>query len=469
MQNSDADMRPEAHVVKPFLFRWRWYIGILGVLLLAFIVDDLRGRAAWRSYHQDWSDVGVHLSLEPEHQRKVRAADDFWQSKLISQIEVRSPGFDRDIANVFRGEYRSGTIVKTACDWTAGVLSELNPPESVESFRAEDMTHEAFFTQLAKDCARSDVGHFVYDVPNIRGINDAARIAGDRAIGHIRAGDSQRAVRDLVAFIHFADHIQSVGLVGVLVDVAICDILRPAIYEVVGSGRLDDAQLQELQTALKEVKICTDFSKVGLSEMSWMTRSFSEDSIHAAMLEAYFFGSTPWYTALKDDPITAVMMIGSQGHHLQGMLDYYEMWHPVTSDRGSVPAELTIEQADRLEAWKPSLRVKTSLALMAKPNMGRICEKTLATQQFFDLAQVACALERSYLAEGAYPIKLEELSPSHLTDIPKDRFSAAAESIRYNPPKNGDGYQLAANGTDRKPDAANPLQDIVWKSPRIAP
>ncbi len=85
-------------------------------------------------------------------------------------------------------------------------------------------------------------------------------------------------------------------------------------------------------------------------------------------------------------------------------------------------------------------------------------------QNSIDLARVACALERHYLAHGRYPERLEALTPVWLDRMPTDVING--ELLQYQP-KPDRRFVLYSVGWNRRDDggAARNSLDWVWSWP----
>jgi hypothetical protein len=85
---------------------------------------------------------------------------------------------------------------------------------------------------------------------------------------------------------------------------------------------------------------------------------------------------------------------------------------------------------------------------MLMPALSRLSEKFARGQAGIDLARVACALERFRLAHGAYPEKLDALTPQFLARLPHDVING--QPIHYRRTDNGQVilYGVGWNETD---------------------
>jgi hypothetical protein len=117
---------------------------------------------------------------------------------------------------------------------------------------------------------------------------------------------------------------------------------------------------------------------------------------------------------------------------------------------GSVNTGSTRDAADEYsQKLSENLSPKNFIAQMLHRGLGKSSPKTSRAQVTAQLAMIACALERHYLAHGTYPKSLEVLTPTYLASIPNDFMSNAP--YRYEPTQDG-WYQLWSVGADGKDD-----------------
>ena len=419
---------------------FRWLILGVGTVTTLYVVEDLWGRAAWRNYHREWAERGVKITRFDPARMEVPQETDFWESEVMRKWEANSPDYDPSIPDIFSGDYRTSEIVLTRASLSSSTLTVFSPApsEDVEAClgraRNEDLAHDNLFQAFADGCARPRARSFGDQVPNLGRINDAARHACDRIAVHLHSDDPERACRDQVAFIQFANHLQEQGLVGLLVDVAVCGIISDTIWEGLAMQAFDEGQLLKLQTALEETRLTRDFAQVALREMGW-SRDVIDDPDFRKLL---FTELNVAFSGASSDPLRKLQnairygldVVAPKGRHMNAVLDNFSMWESVILENGQVPMELTVEQVDRMNAWKPGWRSRISIMRVAIPNLGRIGDATLEVQQKFDFGIIACALERYQIANGSYPETLEALVPDFISDLPGDRFQFS-HPIRY--------------------------------------
>lgn len=451
----------------------RWLVIAVALITTLYMVEDLWGRIAWRNYHQSWEERGVLITRSNPAISNVPADEDFWESEIMRKWEARSRDYDPAIPSTLSGDYRSFSYVKTKASRESNHLTTFNPrtgesvADCVQRARSEDLAHEVLFQALADGADRPQGRSFGDQVPNLGRISEAAKHTGDRVAVHLSSNDPERAARDLIAFIRFANHLREQALVGQLVNIAVCRILSDAIWEGLALQAYDEEQLIRLQTTLEEVRIARDFAQVAFQEMGWSRDVIDDPEIRKLLMSgigAPFSRTTsdPFHE-LQSLVLHVVDVTAPKGRHMNAVIDNFSMWENVTLENGKIPDELTIEQSERLRAWKPGWRSRISFMRAAVPNLGRVGDSTLEAQQIFDFARIACALERYHLANKTYPDSLKILVPAFLSELPQDRFQPTL-AVRYAKTANG-RYQLHGSGTDQKDDGGNPADDLVWRYP----
>lgn len=444
------------------ILRYRWFI-IAGVaFIILYLFEDITGRVAWKEYHKRWERFGLTIDGD-----KSNPADqNFWQSKIMREWEARSPNYDPAIVDVMAGSYRPSMVV-TKASWRDRQLTEFpSPPgdalqRSLNKAKSEDLAHEAIFISFANGCERPPGGDFGNEVPNLERVNDSAIHARDRVAVSLHTDDPERACRDLIAMIEFANHWQEQSLVGLLVNLAICRIVGDSIWEGLAMEAYDDTQLLRLQKAMQKARLTKDFALMAYSEMGWTRNLINSADLRNQLLASGGRASLSSPGDILDVCINALEASAPRGHHMHVALDHFSLWDSVTIDsQGNLPGQLTIDQVDRWTTWKPGWRSQLSIFGPATPRVGKIGTITLETQQLFDFGIIACALEIYRKANGEYPNQLALLKPDFISALPVDQFQPSIP-IRYQ--LNDGRYQLIASGVDRKDDGGNLTDDLVWR------
>jgi len=106
------------------------------------------------------------------------------------------------------------------------------------------------------------------------------------------------------------------------------------------------------------------------------------------------------------------------------------------------------------------------LALMLFPAISKSVMKFASIQTYADLARVACALERYWLAHGAYPETLDGLAPKFIDRLPHDIING--QPLHYRRTDGGKFllYSVGWNETDDGGTTSDKMDqdDWIWKN-----
>ena len=106
------------------------------------------------------------------------------------------------------------------------------------------------------------------------------------------------------------------------------------------------------------------------------------------------------------------------------------------------------------------------------PGLERHFQRALNTQTHIELALVACALERYYLANQQYPETLEELVPDYLDASPRDPMTHEPWHYRRDEERGLRLYTVGKNGRDDGGEferGSNVKDDILWSVEAVTP
>ena len=109
---------------------------------------------------------------------------------------------------------------------------------------------------------------------------------------------------------------------------------------------------------------------------------------------------------------------------------------------------------------------------MFMPGLEEHFQRALNTQTHIELALVACALERYYLAHQQYPDNLEELVPDYLDASPRDPMTHEPWHYRRDEERGFRLYTVGKNGRDDGGEferRSNVKDDILWSVEAVTP
>jgi hypothetical protein len=221
--------------------------------------------------------------------------------------------------------------------------------------------------------------------------------------------------------------------------------LQP-VYEGLAQRRWSDAQLMELERALAKLDFLADFQLAMKGEKIFAIQSIEKQRI------------TREYKTVDDRSgtnkiITVSLRLTPSAFFYQNELAFAQMHQqyilPLVDQTNRIvaPAALREAQAAVQVQMKHYSPYKVQ-ALMVFPAIASGVKKFAMIQSQVDLARVACALERFYLAHGNYPETLGALVPQFIEKLPHDIIGG--QPLHYRRTEGGKFllYSVGWNETD---------------------
>ncbi|MEM7014087.1 MAG: hypothetical protein AAF585_21720, partial [Verrucomicrobiota bacterium] len=253
--------------------RWLfWTTAILAILYFGF---DFFGRFLWYRFEAKYAKHGVSFDLE-DHFLSPDPAEDFFQSPTI--LKWRD-GANTKFISDFTGLPKGVTAYDRRSNWQDGKLerlgSALSPPKPSlsNSAAAEQLLpllagQNPLYDQFIEDTKRPKISRDE-KVMSLGRLNQWADSQATRIRIFLHAGETQRALDELVAALRFTQHLRERGsLVGMLVQLAMLGILQDAVWEGLQLQAYDEPQLQALSEALDELTIAEDFANIAVLELA---------------------------------------------------------------------------------------------------------------------------------------------------------------------------------------------------------
>ncbi|MBM3844927.1 MAG: hypothetical protein FJ405_01405 [Verrucomicrobia bacterium] len=276
-------------------------------------------------------------------------------------------------------------------------------------------------------------------------------------------------------------------LISHLVRIAAWHILSQVVWQGLASGSWKAEELAKLQPMIEAL----DFIEAGRKSM------ITERSFGNAMMERWV--SSPGTITTDLDPNATNPMGPMQDlagwvlprglirrnqvayHQCAGVM--IELWGRIRKPDGSYQRLTQSEVDAAIQPHISPVTMNNRIVAMLVPGLRGVLAKSQLAQAGRDLALVAIALERHRLEKGAYPDRLEHLTPAFLTKVPGDVFSGAA--LQYS--KRADGtfllYSVGIDGVDQKgtrpasknevtasakgSDETSGSDDVVWEYSKL--
>jgi ABC-type transport system involved in multi-copper enzyme maturation permease subunit len=269
-------------------------------------------------------------------------------------------------------------------------------------------------------------------------IANIPRLLAARAIK--RLGEGEHPVDDILLALRFANCVTNDPLtIGVRKEM-IFDVIQP-VYEGILDGRWTDADLQQIQTAFAQLRNTDHFEVWRHYVVREIANAFAETPRVSQWGPGYVnIAQTPYY-------------IGMSSH------------------RPRLPGKIKAAQARIIEAglgdgppiehvrgWGRGMYYEDNLELsmieIENACLTRGLSDSAPARVAIDEVVIACAIERSCLAEGKLPATLDQLAPKYLHIIPNDFMTGAP--LKYKVANNSRAYRLYSVGANGKDDGGLP-------------
>ena len=318
-----------------------------------------------------------------------------------------------------------------------------------------------------------------------------------KSCAELAVGQSDRALEDVRLIWRLADSLKGEPLMISYMDRRhAAELAVQPIWEGLAGHRWSEAQLQELQTRLQQYDFIGDLKaplagnqaaglatieavrKKGPGYLSVVMEDCEAESSEAphrdeaSMLEKFLgFVLVPrgWYDQEKLNycrsfQIQATALDATKKRISPSQVKASEraLWFPTGNGTGG------IEET----RWVRILRHR-SISTVLGPLLKYDLHRAAGAQTVFNLAAIACALERYRLAKGSFPGALETLVPQFISPLPNDVLTG--EPYKYRLTDDG-RFVLYSVGWNEKDDGGvpgeslfshpdDPQGDCVWKYP----
>lgn len=481
------------------------FVALIALLVVAVVVENVRGRHAWERYRAELVARGEKLDAASLKPAPVPAEDNFAMTPFLAPLldyDRSIPGKWRDKAGQERAmalgtSFKNGPKVKVpgGGNWEAGRALPLDEWQAYFADHPDfgegaDTTNAAIAVLTAlrqydpilaelKQAASRPSSNFPihYDeafnalLPHLAVMKGLVTISKLRAVARLGAGQTNEALEDIrLGFRLSAALREEPLLISQLVRLAMVPMNIQPIWEGMARQQWSEPQLAELQALLEKESLLESYGLAMRGERAFCNAMFDQlraGQIPASDLEGIGIPNGPASHFIPSGWIYQNQLTINRVHQEAFLPVMDSAAHRVYRDRSAALDGL------------PELRTRTPyniLAAMLLPALSKAAGKFAYRQASVDLARVGCALERFRLTNGRYPERLDELAPKFLARVPKDVMSG--EPLRY---RREDGgryvlYSVGWNEQDdggevamqRKSSAVNMEQgDWVWRLPEL--
>jgi hypothetical protein len=462
----------------------------LGVLAaVAYIVENIRGKAAWENFHAEWTAKGEKFELSAFLPPKVPDMENLAKTPLLAPlfeydhgrrgIEWRDPAGHQRAVKLGKPFTKAGKLeVPSMGNWETAVVVDLAAWkvffESHPDFAGGDVESNAAsviltalshfdepLNELRKAAERPFAAfpihyheNFQAALPHLTVFKGLSSILALRALALLAAGKPELALQDIQLGFRLADALKSEPfIISQLVRLGMHRSILQPVWEGMAQRRWSDSQLADLQIMARGLPLLDDYGR----------SMRGERALCNAMIEAMRSGRLKnWDTANSDGSQARAVTFFPSGWLYQNQTtinrQYQERLLPLIDAEKHRAFPSIAAAADTVEHLGPY----SYLAELLLPAGAKTALRFAQGQAILDLVAVATALERFHNSQGRYPEKLAELVPEYIARIPNDVISG--DPLKY--ARTGSGrYVLYSIGWNEKDEqgASGPRRTLSEK------
>jgi len=315
--------------------------------------------------------------------------------------------------------------------------------------------------------------NFAVLLPHLGYMKAASQFLAVRAVAELDSGQSEQALADVTLSIRLVESMKGEGiLISHLVRVASTHLTVQPVWEGLADRRWNDAQLAALDADLGRIDFLYDYLTAMRGER--VVALEGVDFVRRTRNRSLFFTEASAWSEAWHEALWKLMPSGWFDQNKVRMGRLHLLFLPTVDQAGRVVSPTKDRQSEEIlqQALIP-VTPYNMFAAMLLPAGFRFSEKCAQAQTSVGLARVACALDRYRLAHGAYPEKLDSLTPQFLSQLPHDVING--QPLKYHRTDDGQFvlYSVGWNETDdggqvgltAKGDHDWRKGDWVWRYP----
>lgn len=481
-----------------FLHSWRYFIWLLGLLLLAglfFIEENWRGEWAWNSYKRAMAARGEPTEFSAMVPPRVPDDQNFAMTPFLAPIFDFAPGMS-PVNSPFSSSYdaasselkttntaRLNSWVKNRTDlpaWHAAFLNsaskgagrnggataaDFTVPEAAAGVLAALSDTESVFEELQVagklPCSRFNIHYDDKDpaailLPHLAVMKRLTQVLSLRACAELALGQAGQAFEDTRLLLRLVDACKDEPLlISQMVRMAQLALALQPVAE--GMPRWSESQLRALQAQLAGFDFCADARRAMIAERLWCSATIEYIRRSPDKFNQIGGGSGGRQSGL--DLVASLMSIAPGGWFAleqlncsrmvdECLLPTIDLANRQISPRVSRKAEERISAVTKRSPAGLFLRHHFASAFLL-PGGSRTARKAAYFQTADDCAIIACALERYRWEKSCYPAALGELQPQFIQKLPHDVING--EPLKYRRTEAG-RYLLYSVGWNEKDD-----------------
>ena len=479
-----------------------FFVGMIGLIILIYCAEDLRGRAAWENFKKEWEAKGEVFDYKQIIPKEIPSEKNFahipllkplyqyqWNKDLSEATPVDQKSFDQ-AANLLKLDSNEDTKLD---GWALGQSVDLKPwqkifrekegwphPEEPRKPAADILTALekykatlAELTQAAKDrpLCRFDIkyeAHFAALVPHLLSpIKNFTKNYTLRSLAHLANDDPEAALADIRMGFFLAESIREEPLlISQLVRLACLQITLQPVWEGLKEKQWNAEQLADLEKQLAAIKLLKGYQISIVGEREMANLAINQMAINPKVFnlmvenEADKIGLTPEGWLRHNQKRLNEMHINFS----QQLIDpRARRIHP------DISVAFNKELDARIRRKFPIYDVLSGLLL---PGIDKSAMRVGSAQTAVDHARIACLMELHHLEHKNYPEKLTDLKQA----LPLDPYSGKPYIYKMGQESR---YQLYGIGWNQKDDGGTVIKngnrpdsekgDLVWSYSSLVP
>lgn len=481
------------------------FLVFVTLLMLFYVEEKVRGRSAWERYKQELARQGISVDIKTILPPALPPEQNFARAPLLQPMyEVVSQQKRPDTPELKKAEEPFSRLQEyweqlgyqfppgMPANWRTGrwpdFLKSLAPsrqkyppkpsvpvesPDKAAELILEGLrqTLGPMLDELQADARTRPYSNF--DIPYDR--DDPFSIllfhlakfktlgvqSATRATAELYLKQSDAAFRDTLFALHLSETLKDDPLlIAFLVEVALREIAINAVWYGLATHQWNASQLEQMQGRLEGINMMTQCQRALNGERVLMQRGIEGFArrFPRKVLFSDLCESDPDQPApnKNKDLEYCLSHLYPKGWFYFESINYQRLFLAhiqFQTNQTRLDLQASEEAFQQLE-WEIGgsdirrLFHHRIFAGLMLPGLGKVIHKAANSQMASTMAATACALERYRLAHGAYPSRLDELTPKFLKQVPLDLISG--QPLKYQ--LNADGtfklYSFGRNGVD---------------------
>jgi hypothetical protein len=462
------------------ILRYGFFALVCLATLIALVVaeENFRSQREWESYKREMEARGVKFDLVSLIPPPVPDAQNFattplfkkffdllnkdqrtefeqYQKELSQRINLFAQATDKK--SPLLGDWRVGKHVNLT-EWG----EYLGQPDILQALKKFDPAMDEISVASRRPYSRFPIQFekgFSLKLPHLQTLNQLTRLFTLRALAELSDGQTDRAMSDVKTILQLANSVKDEPiLISQLVRIAILHHGLQVVWEGLAAHQWSESQLAALQSVFQNTDILTQGYRSLQGERVIGTDLFQQMMTDRRGLEAVvtssFAGTQPpsYFLGMPYSLMPECIFyqnVLTINHH-----EDQHVFPSINLDEKRVFPR-TIEAGERqIEDLKKSGSILhphpySIFMLILTPALSNCVMKFAEGQTLIDEASVACALERYWLAHGAFPENLDALVPQFFSKLPHDVITG--EPLKYRRTDDG-SYVLYSVGWDETDD-----------------